>query len=233
MEITNWDNLAEIFDTSEEEKAHYGAMDNVLIAWPEILKIIDSYKKENDIKSILDFGCGTGSFCNLLSEKGYDCLGIDPSISMIEIAKKSRKGNFISEEIENLDLNKKFDAIVSIMVFQFLENFEETLSVLYKHLNKGLIIFAVHNPAYVNNCFELGLKYTKKENKTFINFKDKGAIEIFIREKDYYTEAFKKIGMKEYISSTPEFTQEYIDKFRSLSKEPTDIPKFLIMSFVK
>lgn len=38
---------------------------------------------------VIDLGCGTGRLTQKLVERGYDVIGIDPSSSMLEKAKKS------------------------------------------------------------------------------------------------------------------------------------------------
>lgn len=37
---------------------------------------------------VFDLGCGNGSWANLLHEKGYDVVGVDPSVNGIAIAKE-------------------------------------------------------------------------------------------------------------------------------------------------
>ena len=43
----------------------------------------------NNIKKIINFGCGTGKHDIELSRMGYQCTGIDMSSMMIEIAKQN------------------------------------------------------------------------------------------------------------------------------------------------
>ena len=43
----------------------------------------------NNIKKIINFGCGTGRHDIELSRKGYSCKGIDISPLMIDIAKNN------------------------------------------------------------------------------------------------------------------------------------------------
>ena len=44
-------------------------------------------------KKILDLGCGTGTICNILSKKGYDCIGIDSSEHMLNVAYQKNVDN--------------------------------------------------------------------------------------------------------------------------------------------
>ena len=70
MSDKEWNELANTFDAEAGEAF---SADNVQIAWPIILNELPSGG------SILDFGCGTGSFCRHLVAIGYEVTGIDPS----------------------------------------------------------------------------------------------------------------------------------------------------------
>ena len=48
------------------------------------LKLIDSFQTTH--KNLLDYGCGTGDFLNVCKKKGWNILGIEPSIDAINIA---------------------------------------------------------------------------------------------------------------------------------------------------
>ena len=81
-------------------------------------KVFLKYKE--DVKQLLEIGCGTCSHSILLSKKGYNIIGIDNSNEMINVAKEKiekKKINNITllhEEAENLNIitTKKFDALL-------------------------------------------------------------------------------------------------------------------------
>ena len=47
------------------------------------------FKKQTLGNKILDFGCGTGIFCEHFARNGYEVIGVDVSFDMIEYAKKN------------------------------------------------------------------------------------------------------------------------------------------------
>ncbi|HWQ95830.1 MAG TPA: class I SAM-dependent methyltransferase [Candidatus Methylomirabilis sp.] len=132
--------------------------------YPAEVDFIDSLFKKyatKNVKVILDMGCGTGGHALLLAEKGYDVTGIDGSEDMLSIAlKKARKANlslkFIKSDICNFNLNKKFDAVISmfaVMGYQTSnEEFEKALMSAGQHLKPdGLFIFDVwFGPAVIS-----------------------------------------------------------------------------------
>ena len=58
----------------------------------QIININMDYKPE----LIADIGCGTGTICNIMSDRGYDMIGIDSSFDMLNVAKEKSGNNLIS-----------------------------------------------------------------------------------------------------------------------------------------
>ena len=117
------------------------------------VKYIDNLIKQfsNNAKSMLDMGCGTGKHAALLCDKGYTIHGIDLSEDMLEIANGRRKGKedkleFTHSDIQTLNLNKKFDVVVSLFHVMSYQNSNAELIKAFKvakeHLNeRGVFIF--------------------------------------------------------------------------------------------
>lgn len=69
--------LVEIYDTFDGDRndlQHY-------------LKLVEEMKAH----AVLDIGCGTGCFANLLAERGIEVIGVDPAMASLNIAR--RKSN--------------------------------------------------------------------------------------------------------------------------------------------
>ena len=113
-----------------------------------IKKIINKYLEEP--KSILDLGCGTGNYSNLMTKLGLEVVGIDRSKHMLSIAKKKyqnkSKLKFFHSSIQNLNIKKKFDivsALFHILSYQTkLRDIKKFFFNSRRHLKKnGLLIF--------------------------------------------------------------------------------------------
>jgi SAM-dependent methyltransferase len=63
---------------------------------------------------ILDLGCGTGRpIADFLSQQNFQVTGVDGSHEMIDLAKSYvPKAQFFVQDMRELDLNEKFDAIL-------------------------------------------------------------------------------------------------------------------------
>lgn len=115
-----------------------------------ILSKIEEYLPEkHENISLLDIGCGTGKHLKFLKPKFSKAVGIDPSKSMIKIAKlenKKKSINFKIASAQNLQLKTKFDVIVSLFhVFSYQNNHSDLNSYIlniHKHLKpNGIFIF--------------------------------------------------------------------------------------------
>ena len=75
----------------------------------ELIKIIPAKG------TVLDLGCGTGKPIALyLQSQGLDVTGVDASNAILEIAKVNvPKVNLILQDMRDLKLDKKFDAIIA------------------------------------------------------------------------------------------------------------------------
>ncbi|MEW6010525.1 MAG: class I SAM-dependent methyltransferase [Euryarchaeota archaeon] len=103
-------------------------------------------KKQITGNLLLDVACGTGSHVNILKNK-FKVMGLDINKEMIDIARqKSPDVEFIEGDMQNLNIDKRFDIITclfSAMNYNLsLEDFKTALQNFYSHLKEGgLVIF--------------------------------------------------------------------------------------------
>lgn len=121
-----------------------------------IEKVFKKFTKR--VKTILDLGCGTGGHALILTQRGYQAVGVDRSKEMLDIAKRKAQEadlaiEFIEEDITNLKLRKKFDAVISMFAVMSYQTSNSALSgvckVAREHLKGGgLFLFDCwHGPA--------------------------------------------------------------------------------------
>jgi glycine/sarcosine N-methyltransferase len=150
-------------------KTYYAAVDikdRLEHEIPDLLKVFS----ENNVKRVLDVGCGTGDHVIDLAKRGFESVGIDRSTVMIKEANKRRKdlseeakklGNFIESDLEKVAAkfkNKPFDAILFMgnTISHNPGKYRQTIknaSGLLK--DKGVMIFQITN-------FEKVLKNQKR-----------------------------------------------------------------------
>lgn len=116
-------------------------------------RLINSITKDKKGR-LLDYGCGTGYFLQIMENNGWKTYGIEPNSIAREIAQT--KSN-VQENIEQLKIkNKKFDVITLWHVLEHIHNINETIKILKTILKeKGKIVIAVPNiDSYEQNVFE-------------------------------------------------------------------------------
>jgi len=166
-------NYANYYDIIYDDK-DYGAECN-------FLESIFSKYSNRPIKAILDLGCGTGGHALILAERGYKVTGVDISQKMLEIGKRKaeeRKLNieFILGNIRSIELNHKFDAVISmfaVISYQITnEALISTFKKAFKHLKRnGLFIFyAWFGPAVLIQKPSNRFKVIENNNERIIRF---------------------------------------------------------------
>jgi len=106
----------------------------------------------DSVASILDIGCGTGNYTELLRRKFPEAriMAVDISPEMVDVAKmKLRHGKieFMVADAEKADFNEKFDIISSNSSFQWFEDLGLALSKYKAYLSeKGQISFSTFGP---------------------------------------------------------------------------------------
>ncbi len=100
-------------------------------------------------KAILDIGCGTGTFLNIISEieiTGMKLVGIDISLEMIKIAhEKYPNIDFVVADSDALPVKDfAFSQIFSITHLQNLQKPEQTLSEMIRiSVKDALIVISI------------------------------------------------------------------------------------------
>ena len=105
---------------------------------------------------LLDLACGTGTMSMLLSDKGYDVIGVDASEDMLSVAqeKKMESGKdimFLCQRMEELDLFGTINAAVCTLDSINHITDEETVEKVFSKVSlfmedKGLFLFDVNTP---------------------------------------------------------------------------------------
>ncbi len=119
----------------------------------EFIKKIFKKFGRDDISLVCDLACGTGTVCNLLSDSGYDMIGIDFSPGMLNVAQQKRDGRnilYLNQDISDFELYGTVDAFLclldSVNHLDDENDFERMFNYANNYLNpNGLFVFDVNS----------------------------------------------------------------------------------------
>lgn len=149
--MTKWKEIWEKRDTSNLD--HYGIHLQDLIradgfdsgagnvdldSWKLYITFISDkiYLEMED--SVFEVGCGSGAFLYMWYLQSHVVGGIDYSPSLITLAQNAMNGqDFALAEANQLDINNKYDIVISNSVFSYFENYVYALDVLEKMASKA------------------------------------------------------------------------------------------------
>jgi len=89
---------------------------------------------------VVDLGCGNGALSEKLRERGYQVLGVDASLDMLEAAKKAHPDiSFVQGDATEFTLEEKADVIFSNAVFHWIDagKQEKLIENVAKQLKPG------------------------------------------------------------------------------------------------
>jgi SAM-dependent methyltransferase len=104
--------------------------------------------------SVLDLGCGTGTLCCALAERGHRVTGVDSAAAMLAVARSkphAEQVEWVECSAQNYKSHRRFDLIVMTgHAFQILLTDADALAVLETmrgHLEEpGRVAFETRNP---------------------------------------------------------------------------------------
>lgn len=214
-----WDTLSAYFDTTRSaDEIPAGAADNILIAWPVLLRAIDGVPTLAGGRA-LDFGCGAGSFANALHARGFHVTGLDPSAAMIARAQAAYGAaiDFRVGDWQSLATLPQQAVITAVMALQFVPDIEPAFAALAASLTLGgRLLVAVHNPAFLTGEV---LRFGDLE------------VPIFIRDAAAYHALADRAGLTRELEAHPPFTAEFLARYPENAGRAA--PEYLILGYAK
>ena len=88
-------------------------------------------------KKILDVGCATGGLLSVAIDEGWEVFGVEPSKWAAQLAKKKYKLNVQAGTLDDLKLEREFDAITCIDVIEHVTSARKLIVQINSLLKKG------------------------------------------------------------------------------------------------
>ena len=180
-------------------------MDNVPYEeWCSYIRaILSEYGIEDGI--LLDLGCGTGKMTRLMADAGFDMIGLDASMEMLEIAREQEDGTRAKDILNLLQDMREFELYGTVRAVYsacdclnyILE--EEDLLRVFQLVNnyldpQGLFIFDINTPYKYQTLLAENTFAESREESSFIweNYYDTDScineydLTIFVKEGELF-----------------------------------------------
>lgn len=212
-----YESFARVYDTF---------MDNVPYEdWAgDYVRIMRNHGIQDGI--VLDLGCGTGSLSILLHKQGYDMIGVDYSMDMLEIAREKSEGMdilYLEQDMREFELYGTVRAVIcvcdSINYILEPEEVKEVFSLVDNYLDPdGIFIFDFNTDYKYRELIGERVIAEDREEMSFIwdNYYDEEsrlneyALSIFVQEEEdlyrkfqefHYQRGYTLDEMKDYLET--------------------------------
>jgi SAM-dependent methyltransferase len=138
--------------------------------------LLQKYGVEDGL--VLELGCGTGSMTELLAGYGYDMIGVDNSVEMLELAleKKEQSGHdilYLLQDMREFELYGTVKAVVSVCDSMNYITDEEDLLTVFRLVNNyldpgGIFIFDLNTIYKYENLLCDSVIAENREESSFI-----------------------------------------------------------------
>ena len=153
----------------------------------QMINIFEKRFDVNNVKSMLDLGCGNGWMLRKLASKySLDVgLGIDGSAEMINKAKKYQTNlDYLCTDITNWKASRSYDLIMSMEFIYYLNDPETVFNNIF------------NNAAHKESIFIIGIDHYK-ENQDSLSWPSDLGVYMNTLSINEWIDLYRKIGMKD------------------------------------
>lgn len=166
MKSTEFKKSAPDTDYNNLARRYHNTQKNAVTLWRLGYDNLITFLNPVVNKAILDYGCGSGTFCRFLSEKKAIVTGVDISENMINVAKDTNTDGIDYYQITSGNLDflpaNTFDYVVSNFVFCTIPTRQEIIKVL-NSINRVLKV--------KGSLIIMNTNWDKSNGQEFISFK--------------------------------------------------------------
>ena len=149
---------------------------------PDMKKLVKLFKK-NNVKRILDLGCGSGRHVTYFAKNGFEVYGMDNSPTGLKKTEEKLKDLNLNAKLKNADCYKTFpyeddffDAIVSIQVIHHakIKEIQKCISESKRVLKKDGFIFVTVTKCEIHKSQNPKMKLIEPNTYVMLDGFEKG-----------------------------------------------------------
>jgi len=161
-----------------------------------------TFKKYKKSGSLLDIGCGNGSFIMFMQKFGYDVRGVELNPEAEKFASNLLKDRIFYKELKDCDFPEKtFDIITMMQSLEHVYDLNEILSEIRRVLkDDGILFISVPNAAFFESRL-FGPYYYNLEAPRHLYFFTKESIKSLMLKNDFLVDKFFRNSLLESVST--------------------------------
>jgi SAM-dependent methyltransferase len=121
-------------------------------------------------RNALDVGCGEGRFCRMLKASGVAATGIDPTTSLLDVARRrDPSGDYRPGRAEQLEFKAvSFDLVVSYVTLVDIPDFRTAIREMTRVLRPGGSLLIANLTGFISACVSEG--WVKDADRRFLHY---------------------------------------------------------------
>lgn len=142
--------------------------------------------------SVLDVGCGTGIYVDVLARAGHDAVGLDRSGALIAFAREHRAGRFEVGNAEALPYaDGTFDTVMALDLLEHVDDHAVLGELVRVARERVIAIVPLPTP---EPLAATGLLYKHHEDPTHLRYYEPEDLEALVRAAGWQVEALEAIA---------------------------------------
>lgn len=178
--------LAKYYDKFSQNDCDY-------VDWSQYLCKV---AKQFNVQRIADIACGTGKMTKLLTENGFDVLGIDSSLEMLQQARNKCRATFVCQDMKRLSLTKPADMAVVVndgLNYLKPQELAPFFCTLARNLKAGApVVFDISSQYKLQNVLANNVYFVDEDDATLLwtnntnSAKTQMTLTLFEKQGDFY-----------------------------------------------
>ena len=162
---------------------------------PRVIRLLDSLNLTDENKRLFELGCGNGSVANVMSQRGWDITGVDPSdegIKQARMAYPDLKLAMVSAYDDLTSMYGHFPVALSLEVVEHVYAPRNYARTVYELLEEGGV--AIISTPYHGYWKNLAMALSGKMDNHFTALWDHGHIKFW--SENTLTQLLKEAGFR-------------------------------------
>lgn len=182
---------------------HSGASHTQTYLWPTVLRILEAERARTGANRVFDLGCGNGAFTATLTSRGFETVGVDPSVEGVRVAREAHPGLRFNVGSAYDPLRARYGDFPLVVSLEVVEHVyaprEFAASVFDLVASGGLAVISTPYHGYLKNLTmaltgRLDAHFTALWDHGHIKFWSRRTLRMLLQEAGFGEVVFHRVG---------------------------------------